>query len=421
MAGALPDVVVTGVALTTSLATGAEDTWTRLIGGQSGIRKLSAPNLDDLDLPSRVGGQLLEDFDGELSRVELRRLSYLQKMSLVLSRRAWEACGAPEVDTDRLGVTIGTGLGSTEDIILAYHAMKERGLKAVSPLTVQMYMPNGPAAVVGLERAARAGVTAPLTGDASGATAVAHAWRNIVFGDADVIICGGIETRLEGVPIAAYGQIEGVVAAGDGGSTVAAGDGDPTVAARPFDRDRTGMVFGEAGALLVLETERHAKARGATILARMLSGAVSSDGYDVFRSDPQGRQEAYAVSRALDQAGLAPTDVDHVNASAAGTVEGDLVEANALRRVFGDHHPAVYAPKAAIGHSLGAAGAVEAALTVLALRDGVVPPTLNLEHLDDRMDLDVVAGEARRGDYRTAVSTTFGFGGHNVALAFAKA
>lgn len=406
-----PDVVITGVTLTTSLANNTQDTWSALIDGESGIRPLVADNLNGLNLPITIGGQLREDFDGELSRVELRRLSYLQKMALVLSRRVWQDCGSPETDTTRLGVSMGTGLGTTEEVIVAYDGMRSRGLKAVSPLAVQMFMPNGPAATVGLDRGARAGVSAPLTGDASGAAAVAEAWRSITFGDADMIICGGVETRIEGVPIAAYSQIEGVLSTDND---------DPRGACRPFDRDRTGTVLAEGGAMLVMETEEHAKARGARILARVMGAAMSSDGYDAFFSDPDAEQQMYAMTRAIDLAGLTPADIDHVNAHAAGVVSGDLTEATALQKLFGGHHPAVYAPKSALGHSFGAAGAVECGLTVLALRDGIVPPTLNLRHLDERMDIDVVAGEARRGDYRYAVSNTFGFGGNNVSLVFGR-
>lgn len=407
-----PDVVITGVAMTTALASSAEGTWSALIDGQSGIRPLSAPNLEGLDLPSTIGGQLRENLDDDLSRVEMRRLSFTQRMAIVLSRRAWADAGSPEVDTARLGVTVGTGLGSTEDIIIAYHAMQERGLKAVSPLAVQMYMPNGPAAAVGLDRKARAGVTAPLTGDVSGASAIAEAWRSIVFGDADMMICGGVELKLEGVPIAAYGQIDGVVSKEND---------DPVGACRPFDKSRAGMVLGEGGAMLIMETEEHARARGAKILARVLGTALSSDGYDAFRSDPDAEQEAHAITRALQLADLAPTDVGHVNAHATGTVDGDLVEAVAIRKVFGSHHPAVYASKAALGHSFGGAGAIEAVLSVLALRDGCIPPTLNFRELDSHMDLDVVAGSARQGDLRYAVSNSFGFGGHNAAIVFGKA
>jgi beta-ketoacyl ACP synthase len=411
MRGELPDVVITGVALTSALATDAEDTWTALIEGRSGISALSAPFVEELDLPVRIGGQLLEKFDDELTRVELRRLSYLQKMALVLGRRVWAHGGSPEVDPTRLAVTIGTGFGNGEEVILAYVDMRKRGLKAVSPLAVQMFMPNGPAAAVGLDRAARGGVSAPMLGDASGAGAIAQAWQQIVFGDADVVICGGVEFPIEGVPIAAYSQIDGVMSLDND---------DPVGACRPFDRKRTGMVFGEGGALLIMETEEHAKARGAQILARVLGGSVTSDSYDAMLSDPDAEQEAHALTRALELARLTPTDIDHVNAHAAGTVAGDLVEATALKTVFGTHKPAVYAPKAALGNTFGAAGAVESVLTVLALRDGIVPPTLNLTEPDDGIDLDVVTGEARKGDYRYAVNNTFAFGGHNVALVFGK-
>jgi beta-ketoacyl ACP synthase len=407
----LPDVVITGVALTSALSTDAEETWTALVEGRSGIRKLTDPFVEELDLPARIGGQIREDFDGELSRVELRRLSYLQKMALVLSRRVWKHAGAPDMDPTRLAVSVGTGFGNGEEVILAYVAMRERGLKAVSPLAVQMFMPNGPAASIGLDLAVRGGVSAPMLGDASGAAAIAQGWQQIVFGDADVVICGGVEFPIQGVPVAAYSQIDGVMSTDND---------DPEGACRPFDKNRTGMVFGEGGALLVMETEAHAKARGATILARVLGGSITSDGYDIMASDPAAEQETHAVTRAMELAGLAPGDVDHVNAHAAGTRDGDLVEAAALEKAFGSHRPAVYAPKAALGNTFGSAGAVEAVLTVLALRDGVVPPTLNLTELDERIDLDVVTGAARKADYRYALSDTFAFGGHNVVLAFGK-
>jgi beta-ketoacyl ACP synthase len=411
MRGELPDVVITGVAVTSALATDAEETWTALIDGRSGIRPLTEPFVEELGLPARIGGKLLENFDGELSRVELRRLSYLQKMALLLGRRAWANTGSPDVDPTRLAVSIGTGLGSTEEIIFAYDDMRQRGLKAVSPLFVQMFMPNGPAAAVGLDRGARGGVSAPMMAHASGASAIAEAWRQIIFGDADIVICGGVESHIEAVPIASYAQTKGVLSTDND---------DPAGACRPFDRNRTGMVLGEGGALMIMETEAHAKARGAKILARVLGAATTSDSYDMLFSDPEAEQESYALTRTMELAGLAPGDIDHVNAHAAGTVDGDLVEATALKKALGSHRPAVYAPKAALGNTFGAAGAIEAVLTVLALRDGVVPPTLNLKELDERIDLDVVSGQARKADYRYALSSTFAFGGYNVVLAFGK-
>lgn len=407
----LPDVVVTGVAMTTALATDAENTWKNLLDRQSGIRTLNDPFITEYDLPVRIGGHLLEDFDGELNKVELRRMSYLQKMATVIGRRVWENAGTPEVDTRRLMVSIGTGMGSSEELVFAYDGMRARGLRAVSPLVVQMYMPNGAAAVVGLERGAKAGVSTSVSACASGSEAIANAWRNIAYGEADMAICGGVETKIEAVPIAGFAQMRIVLS-----NT----NDNPAGACRPFDRDRNGFVFGEGGALMVIETEEHAKARGANILARIMGASVTSDGFHMVAPDPNGERAGYAISRAVQLAGLQPTDIDHINAHATGTSVGDVAEGKAINNAMGSHRPAVYAPKGALGHSVGAVGAVESILTVLALRDGIVPPTLNLEHLDPEIDLDVVAGAPRTGDYRYAVNNSFGFGGHNVAIAFGK-
>ncbi|CAN5586982.1 3-oxoacyl-ACP synthase KasB [soil metagenome] len=406
-----PNVVVTGIAMTTAVATDAESTWKALLDGQSGIRTLDDAFVEEYDLPVRIGGHLLEDFDSQLTRVELRRLSYLQKMSTVLSRRLWDNAGSPEVDPKRLMVSIGTGLGSAEELIFAYDGMRAKGLKAVSPLVVQMYMPNGAAAAVGLERKARAGVSTVISACASGSEGIANAWRNIVMGEADVAICGGVETRIEAVPIAGFAQMRIVL------STT---NDDPAGACRPFDKDRNGFVFGEGGALMLIETEEHAKARGANILARIMGASITSDGYHIVAPDPNGEQAGYAISRAIQLAGLQPGDIDHVNAHATGTSVGDVAEGKAINNALGSHHPAVYAPKSALGHSVGAVGAVESILTVLALRDGVIPPTLNLKNLDPEIDLDVVSGAPRTGNFQYAVNNSFGFGGHNVALAFGK-
>ncbi|CDO06544.1 beta-ketoacyl-[acyl-carrier-protein] synthase II [Mycolicibacterium cosmeticum] len=407
----LPNVVVTGIAMSTALATDAEGTWKKLLNGESGIRKLDDPFVEQYDLPVRIGGHLHEDFEDDLTRVEKRRLSYLQKMATVLGRRVWENAGAPEVDPRRLMVSVGTGLGSTEELLFAYDGMRERGLKAVSPLVVQMYMPNGAAAAIGLERKARAGVSTLVSACASGSEAIANAWRNIVLGEADIAITGGVETKIEAVPIAGFAQMRIVLSTSND---------DPEGACRPFDKDRNGFVFGEGGALLVIETEEHAKARGANILARIMGASVTSDGYHIVAPDPNGEQAGYAMTRAIQLAGLQPSDIDHINAHATGTNVGDVAEGQAINNAMGGHRPAVYAPKSALGHSVGAVGAVESILTVLALRDGVIPPTLNLKNLDPDIDLDVVAGEPRYGDYHYAINNSFGFGGHNVALAFGK-
>lgn len=405
---AFPDIVVTAFVSTTALATDAEETWQLLQQGRSGIRTLDKWFITEFDSPVRIGGPILEDLDEQLGRVERRRTSYMQKMSTILSRRLWEAAGTPEIDTRRLAVSVGLALGSTEEIPLQHDLWRQKGLRAVSPLTIQMYMPNGAAAAVGLDRKAKAGIISPVMADASGAAAIAHAWRHIILGEADAVICGGVETHIEAVPVAAFSLQE----------LLSTNNDDPTGACRPFDKDRDGMVFGEGGALMLIETEEHAKARGAQPLARLMGVGITSDAYDVIKPNPDGELAGDAIARAIELAGLAPSDVDHVNAHATGTMFGDLAEARAIRGVFGDHSPAVYAPKAALGHSLGAAGAIEAVLTVQALRDGVIPPTLNLKDLDPEIDLDVVAESPRRGDYRYAVTNSFGLGGHNVALTF---
>jgi beta-ketoacyl ACP synthase len=408
---ALPNVVVTGIAMTTALATDAENTWKLLLDGQSGIRTLEDPFVTEYDLPVRIGGHLLEDFDSQLTRIELRRSGYLQRMSTVLGRRVWENAGSPEVDTGRLMVSIGTGLGSAEELVFGYEEMRVRGYKAMSPLTVQKYMPNGAAAAVGLERHAKAGVMTPISACASGSEGIARAWQQIVLGEADMAICGGVETKIEAVPIAGFANMRIVLSTNND---------DPAGACRPFDKDRDGFVFGEGGALMVIETEEHAKARGANILARIMGASITSDGFHMVAPDPNGERAGHAISRAIHLADLSPSDIGHVNAHATGTQVGDLAEGKAINRALGSNKPAVYAPKSALGHSVGAVGAVESILTVLALRDQVIPPTLNLENLDPEIDLDVVAGKPRPGNYEYAINNSFGFGGHNVCIAFGR-
>jgi beta-ketoacyl ACP synthase len=408
---AFPNVVVTGVAMTTALATDAENTWKKLLDGQSGIRTLDDPFVEEFDLPVKIGGHLLEEFDSQLTRIELRRTGYLQRMSTVMGRRVWESAGSPEVDTNRLMVSVGTGLGSAEELVFGYDDMRVRGFRAVSPLTVQKYMPNGAAAAVGLERHAKAGVMTTISACASGAEGIAHAWQQIVLGEADIAICGGVETKIEAVPIAGFANMRIVLSSNND---------DPAGACRPFDKDRDGFVFGEAAALMVIETEEHAKARGANILARIMGASITSDGFHMVAPDPNGVRAGHAITRAIQLAGLTPGDIDHVNAHATGTQVGDVAESRAINNALGSNKPAVCAPKGALGHSVGAVGAVESILTVLALRDQVVAPTLNLVNQDPEVDLDVVAGKPRPGNYRYAINNSFGFGGHNVAIAFGR-
>src|ERR1700761_3336178 len=344
-----PNVVVTGFAMTTALASDAETTWKLLLDGRSGIRTLDDPFVEAFDLPVRIGGHLVEEFESQLGRVEQRRMGYLQRMATVLNRRLWENAGSPEVDTDRLMVSIGTGMGSSEELIFGYDKMREHGMRGVNPLGVQMYMPNGASAAVGLQREAKAGVMTPVSACASGSEGIARAWQQIVLGEADMAICGGVETKIEAVPIASFAAMRIVLSKNND---------DPAGACRPFDKDRSGFVFGEAGALMIIETEEHAKPRGANILARIMGASVTSDGFHMVAPDPNGERAGHAITRAIQLAGIVPTDIDHINAHATGTPVGDVAEAKAINKALGGHQPAVFAPKGALGHSVGAVGAV---------------------------------------------------------------
>lgn len=403
------DVVVTSLAATTSIAGDVDSTWKGLLQGDSGIDVLDDGFIDQFELPVRIGGHLKVAPDTTLSRGEARRLSYVEQMSLVLGREVWRNAGAPEVDPDRLGVSVGTGLGGAEALIDVKDKMANGGYRRVSPLAVQMIMPNGPAAVVGLELGARAGICTPVSACSSGSEAIANAWRMIVMGDADVVVTGGVEGSIQAVPIAAFTMMRAMSTRND----------DPKRASRPFDTERDGFVFGEAGAMMVLESEEHAKARGATVHARLLGAGVTSDGFHLVAPDPEGKGAARAITRALQTGGLSKTDVGHVNAHATATPIGDTSEARAIAAAVGDH-ASIYAPKSALGHSIGAVGALESVLTVLSIRDGVVPPTLNLENQDPEVDLDIVRGRARPGRIDYAVNNSFGFGGHNVSLSFGR-
>ncbi|SIS08858.1 KasA/KasB family beta-ketoacyl-ACP synthase [Williamsia sterculiae] len=410
LGGDFPNVVVTSMVATTSLGEDLDSTWKKLIAGESGIKELTDPFVEEYNLPVRIGGRLVSDPADEVSRVEARRMSYTERVSHVMSKRLWAQAGEPEVDKDRLAVVIGTGIGGVDAIVDANNAMRDTGnYRKVSPLAVPMSMPNGPAAVAGLNVGARAGVITPVSACSSGSEAIAHAWRQIVLGDADMVVCGGVEGHIDAVPIASFAMMRAMSTRND----------DPAAASRPFDKDRDGFVFGEAAAMLIIEREDHARARGAQIHARLLGAGITSDGYHLVAPEPEGTGAARAMTRALQTAGLKKSDIDHVNAHATSTSIGDTAESLAINSALGNDI-AVYAPKSALGHSIGAVGALESVLTVKAIEDGVIPPTLNLENQDPGCDLDVVSGEPRYGQIEFAINNSFGFGGHNVALAFGR-
>jgi beta-ketoacyl ACP synthase len=401
------NAVITGYVATTALADDADTTWEYLLDGRSGIGPLESAFVSDYDLPVRIGGVLRMALSDHLTRVEQRRLSFVEQLAVVLGRRLWSDAGLDDMDTDRLAVAVGTGLGGGDALIGAVDAMRAGGYRKVSPMSVPMVMPNGPAAHIGLEVGALAGVFTPVSACSSGSEALAHAWRLIATGEADVVIAGGVEGRIDAVPIASFAVMRAMSTLND----------EPTRASRPFDRDRDGFVFGEAGALLIIESERHAVARGAQIHGRLLGAGITSDGFHIVAPDPEGRGIREAMEKAISTAGLSAQDIDHVNAHATATPIGDLSEARAIAATVG--HSSVYAPKSALGHSIGAVGALEAILTVLTIRDSEVPPTLNLDNQDPAIDLDVV-GLRRSQQIDYALSTSIGFGGHNVALAFGR-
>ncbi|MEV6136514.1 KasA/KasB family beta-ketoacyl-ACP synthase [Nocardia sp. NPDC051990] len=407
--GNYPNVVVTSLAATTSIAGDVDSTWKELLNGASGIDVLDDGFVEQFELPVRIGGHLKVKPSDCLSRREARHLSYVEQMAVVLAREVWCNAGSPEVDKNRLGVSIGTGLGGGEYITAARDRLQNGGYRNVSPLTVQRIMPNGSAACVGMELGAKAGVMTRVSACSSGSEAIANAWQMIVMGDADMVVTGGVEGSIQAVPIAAFTMMRAMSTRNE----------DPRAASRPFDKDRDGFVFGEAGAMMIIETEEHAKARGATIHARLMGAGITSDAFHLVAPDLDGKGAARAMTRAIQKAGITKSDVGHVNAHATATPVGDTAEALAINAAVGDH-VSVYAPKSALGHSIGAVGALESVLTVLSVRDSIVPPTLNLDNQDPEIELDVVKGHARPGRIDYAVNNSFGFGGHNVAIAFGR-
>ncbi|MEV6071878.1 beta-ketoacyl synthase N-terminal-like domain-containing protein [Nocardia sp. NPDC052001] len=397
-----PDIVVTSMSMSTSVAGDIDAGWKSLLNGESGIDVLDEDWLIEYDLPVRIGGRLAVSPTRFLSRVEIRRMSLAMQLAVVLGRELWRNAGTPEIDPRRLGVCVGTSLGGLDALTRAADALRTGG--KVTPLAVTLSMANGPSTAVGLELRAGAGVTAAV----SGAEAIAAAWRMIAFGDADAVVAGGVDLPIDPVPFAAFSNLR----------TLSRRNHDPRAASRPFDRDRDGLVLGEAGAMMMLESEDHALARGATIHGRLLGIGVTADTHHLVAPDPQGRGLSRAMTRAIETSGLVPGDIHHVNAAAAGTRIGDPSEALAILQALGNTHPPVYAPKSALGHTLGAAGAVEAVLTVLSIRDSIIPPTLNLEHPD--VDLDIVHGDARRGAIDYALTNSVDLGGHNVSLTFGR-
>ncbi len=403
------DVVVTGIGATTPIGGTAPETWQAMLDGTIGVKPLTEPWAEKYDLPVRIYAPLTVDPDQVLPRVEARRLDRCQQVALIAAREAWADAGEPELDLERLGVVIGTGIGGALTLLGQDDILEQDGVRKVAVLTVPMLMPNGPAAAVGLWAKARGGVHAPVSACASGAEGMAWAYRMIKSGELDVAIAGGAEACVHPLPMAGFSQMRAMSTRND----------DPRTASRPFDVDRDGFVLGEGAGIMVLEREDHARARGAKIYGRLAGIGMSNDAYHITAPEPDGEGSSRAIAKALRSADLSPLDIGHVNAHATSTPVGDIAESNTILRSVGDH-PVVNATKSMTGHMLGAAGAVEAIATLLAVRDGVVPGTRNISTLDPEIKVDV-ATENREVTLTAGLNDSFGFGGHNVALVFTAA
>jgi 3-oxoacyl-[acyl-carrier-protein] synthase II len=363
----------------------------------------------------RIAGTLAVDPSEVLDRVEARKLDRTEQLALISAREAWADAGSPEVDPLRLGVVVGTGIGGALTLLGQWDVLRESGARRVSPHTIPMLMPNGPAAFVALDLNAKAGVHTTVSACASGAEAVAYAADMIRRGTADIVIAGGTEACLHPLPLAAFGAMMALSKRED----------EPTRASRPYDKGRDAFVFAEGAGVLVLESAEHAAARGAKVYAEFGGAGMSSDAHHIAQPDPVGAGAIRAMKGAISDAGLTAADIAHLNAHATSTPQGDVAEATAIRGALGADadHVVVSATKSMTGHMLGAAGAVESIATVLALHHRQAPPTINLDDPDDDIDLDVVASDPRplpSGDI-AALNNSFGFGGANVAVVFKSA
>jgi 3-oxoacyl-[acyl-carrier-protein] synthase II len=404
-------IVVTGLGATTPLGGDVESTWNALLAGESGISTLDYEWIERYEIPVTFAGQAKVKASQVLTIQECKRLDPSSQFALIAAREAWADAGAPQVVPERMSVEYATGIGGVWTLLDAYDTLKEKGPRRVLPMTVPMLMPNGPAAAIGMDLAARGGVRTSVSACASGTEAIANAIDRLRSGEIDIVLAGGCEAAIHPMPIAAFAAMHATSRKND----------SPTTASRPYDLNRDGFVMGEGAGALVLETEEHALARGAKIYAELAGGAVTSDAYHITAPDPEGSAAARAVLKALSVAGATPEDVVHINAHATSTPVGDIAEYNALKRVFGDHlgNIAISATKASTGHLLGGAGAIEAIFTVLALHTKTAPPTINLDDQDPAIPLDVVTTPRDLGDANIlAISNSFGFGGHNAVIAF---
>lgn len=405
-------VVVTGLGATTPVGGTVAETWDAILEGRSGARPMTFDWVAKYELPVTFAATIKTPPSEVLSKVEIRRLDPSAQYAMIASREAWADAGSPEVEPERLGVAIGTGIGGVWTLLDQWDNLREKGPRRVFPLAVPMLMANSPAGNVSLELGARAGAHSTVSACASGAEAMGFALEMIRSGRADVVVAGGTEAAVHPLPFAGFAAMQALSKRND----------KPERASRPYDTGRDGFVLGEGAAVIVLESEEHAKARGAKIYAELAGVGMSSDSHHIAAPEPEGAGASRAMVEAVERGGLSSSDIVHINAHATSTPVGDIAESNAIRRAFGDAADGmpVSATKSMTGHLLGAAGALEGVLTILALHHRTAPATINLESPDPQILLDIISGTARSlpdGDI-AALNNSFGFGGHNVALTF---
>lgn len=403
-------VVVTGLGAVTSLGSKVEDLWQRICRGESGIHELKS--FDTAEFKVKFGGEV-QDFstDGYLPHKEAKRLDRFTQFAVVAGVDAVNDAGIDftKCDTYRCGVILGSGVGGLHEIETQHTRLLEKGPEKVSAFTIPKLMVNAACGQVSIHFGLHGPNAAVATACASATNAIGDAFKHIQYGEADVMIAGGTEAALTPMAISGFGSMRALSMRNDA----------PTQASRPFDADRDGFVLSEGAGLVVLEELEHARARGAKIYAELIGYGVSADGGHITQPDAQGSGAARAMARALEDADISPTDVDYINAHGTGTPLGDAAETRAVKSVFGSHAHSVSisSTKSQLGHLLGASGGVELLFAVLAIRDGVIPPTINYTTPDPECDLDYTPNVARQRDVRVAISNSFGFGGHNATVA----
>ncbi|EMY35820.1 3-oxoacyl-ACP synthase [Arthrobacter crystallopoietes BAB-32] len=404
-------VVITGLGATTPIGGDVPTTWQNALKGVSGARTLDDEWVARYELPVTFACRASNRPDEVLTRVEAKRMDPSTQFAVVAAREAWKDSGIEDIDHDRLAVAFATGIGGVWTLLDAWDTLRDRGPRRVLPMTVPMLMPNGPAAAVSMDLGARAGAHTPVSACASGTEAMSMGIELIRAGKADVVMTGGAEAAIHPMPLAAFNAMQALSKRND----------DPEHASRPYDTARDGFVMGEGAGALVLEAEEHALARGARIYAELAGSGVTADAYHITAPDPEGLGATRALKAALFDARAQATDVVHVNAHATSTPVGDKPEYTALKAALGSHvdNVAVSATKSQTGHLLGASGAVESVLTVLAVYERKMPVTINLENQDPDIPLDVVtsARDLPGGDI-VALNNSFGFGGHNAVVVF---